>query len=127
MIASAVLDELVARAIAGAPVEQCGLLIGGPGVVLRAHPARNLDASPRRYTVDPADHFVALRAARADGLAVVGGWHSHPAGPPTPSATDLAEAHADFLYLIVGLAPAPEVRAWQVVDGNFVQRHLVRT
>lgn len=126
-VAGAVLDELVARAVAGAPDEQCGLLMGGPDVVLRAHPARNLDASPRRYTVDPVDHFAALRAARAEGLAVVGAWHSHPAGPPIPSATDLAEAAPDFLYLIVGLAPAPAVRAWQLVDGNFAPRHLVRT
>ena len=74
-VAGAVLDELVARAVAGAPDEQCGLLMGGPDVVLRAHPARNLDASPRRYTVDPVDHFAALRAARAEGLAVVGAWH----------------------------------------------------
>jgi proteasome lid subunit RPN8/RPN11 len=126
-IAGALLDELVALAIAGAPVEQCGLLIGVPGVVLRAHPARNLDASPRRYTVNPADHFAALRAARADGLTVIGAWHSHPAGPAIPSATDRAEAAPDFLYLIVGLVPAPDVRAWQLVDGNFVPRHLVRT
>lgn len=126
-IAGTVLDELVARAIAGAPNEQCGLLIGQPGAVLRVHPARNTDASPRRYTVDPADHFAALRAARAAGLAVIGAWHSHPAGAPVPSATDLAEATPDFLYLIVGLAPAPDVRAWQLVDGNFAARHLVRT
>lgn len=126
-IAGTVLDELVAHAIAGAPIEQCGLLIGRSGTVLRAHPARNTDASPRRYTVDPVDHFAALRAARADGLAVIGAWHSHPAGAPVPSATDLSEATPDFLYLIVGLAPAPEVRAWQLVDGNFAARHLVRT
>ena len=58
---------------------------------------------------------------------MIGVWHSHPAGGAWPSATDIAEAHTDFLYLIVGLAPAPDVRAWQLVDGNFVQRHLVRT
>ena len=126
-VPGAVLDALVAAAVAGAPLEQCGLLIGEPDVVRRAHPARNADASTTRYTVEPADHFDALRAARAEGLAVVGAWHSHPAGAAEPSATDTAEASADFLYLIVGLAPTPTVRAWQLVDGNFAPRHLVRT
>lgn len=126
-IPGVLIDQLVAEAMAGAPLEQCGLLIGRPGVVMRAFAARNADGAASRYTVEPADHFEALRAARHDRLEVVGAWHSHPAGGAWPSATDLAEAHADFLYLIVGLAPAPEVRAWQLVDGNFVQRHLVRT
>lgn len=122
-----VFDVLVAEAIAGAPLERCGLLLGRPDTVTRLHPARNADASPTRYTIDPRDHFDALRAARAEGLAVIGVWHSHPAGGATPSPTDTAEAVSDFLYLIVGLSPAPEVRAWQLVDGNFEPRHLVRT
>ncbi len=121
------IDQLVAQAMAGAPLEQCGLLIGRPGVVMRAFAARNADAAAFRYTVEPADHFEALRSARRDHLDVIGVWHSHPAGGARPSATDIAEAHADFLYVIVGLAPAPEVRAWQLVDGNFARRHLVRT
>lgn len=126
-IPGSLIDDLVAEATVGAPLEQCGLLIGRPGVVMRAFAARNADAAASRYTVEPADHFQALRSARHDGLDVIGVWHSHPAGRAWPSATDIAEAHTDFLYLIVGLAPAPDVRAWQLVDGNFVQRHLVRT
>ena len=126
-VPGAVLDALIAQAIAGVPLEQCGLLIGDGDRVVRAHPAGNADRSPTRYTIEPADHFAALRTARADGLAVIGAWHSHPAGPPVPSATDLAEGNPGFLYLIVGLAPSPAVRAWQLVGGNFAPRHLVRT
>ena len=87
-VPGAVLDALVAEARAGAPLERCGLLIGRPGVVTRAHPATNLDASATRYTIDPSDHFAALRAARADGQTVIGAWHSHPAGGAWPSAGD---------------------------------------
>lgn len=126
-VPGAVLDALVDEALAGAPIERCGLLIGRGASVVRAHPARNADRSPTRYTIEPADHFAALRAARGDGLDVIGAWHSHPAGTPVPSPTDRAEAAPDFLYLIVGLAPVAEVRVWQLVGGNFVPRHLVRT
>jgi proteasome lid subunit RPN8/RPN11 len=126
-LAAALVDALVAEAVAAAPREACGLLVGRGRVVQRIVPARNVDASPTRYTIDPADHFAALRAARRDGLAVIGAYHSHPVGPPAPSPFDRAEAAADFLYLIVGLAPAPAVAAWQLVDGNFVGLSLVRT
>lgn len=126
-LTAALADALVAEAVAAAPHEACGLLVGRGRVVHRIAPARNLDASPVRYTIDPADHFAALRAARRDGLAVVGAYHSHPAGPPAPSATDRAEAVPEFLYLIVGLVPAPAVAAWRLVDGNFVGLSLVRT
>lgn len=126
-LAASLVDALVAEAVAAAPCEACGLLVGRGHVVQQIVPARNVDQSPTRYTIDPADHFAALRAARRDGLAVIGAYHSHPAGPPVPSPADRAEAAPDFLYLIVGLAPAPAVAAWQLVDGNFAGLSLVRT
>ena len=58
-IPGSLIDDLVAEATAGAPLEQCGLLIGRPGVVIRAFAARNADAAASRYTVEPADHFQA--------------------------------------------------------------------
>lgn len=125
-VAPALLEQLMALSAAAAPLEACGLLVGRGDDLVRAVPARNADASPTRYTVAPEDHFAALRAARADGLEVVGAYHSHPAGAAVPSATDRAEASPDFLYVIVGLQP-PAVRAWRLVAGNFVPVSLVRT
>lgn len=123
-----VLAHLVAQARAAAPRECCGLLIGEPGRVVRAHPAANLAASPARYEIAPADHFAALRMARAEGLAVVGAYHSHPAGSAAPSPTDAAEALPAFLYLIVGLGgAAPAIGLWTFTDGNFAAVGLVRT
>lgn len=127
VIPAAVLDTLVGLAQAAAPRECCGLLIGSAHRVVTAVAARNVATSASRYEVAPEDHFAALRAARADGLSVIGAYHSHPSSAAVPSPTDLAEAVAEFLYLIVGLAPAAEVRAWRLVDGNFVAVGLVRT
>lgn len=105
-----------------APNECCGLLIGAAAGadtrIVRAWPARNLRRSPNRYLVDPADHFAAIRSARRAGLAVVGAYHSHPASPPTPSATDTEEADdPGLLYVIASPAPAA-VRAYRLEGGR---------
>ena len=98
----AVIDAMLEHARHDLPDECCGLLLGTPELVSRAKPARNLEASPTRYRVDPADHFAAIRAARVDGQAVVGTYHSHPNCPPEPSRTDLEEAsYPNYVYVIV--------------------------
>jgi proteasome lid subunit RPN8/RPN11 len=98
-----VIDQMLAHARQEAPNECCGLLVGRRGVVESAVRARNLEASPSRYLIDPQDHFAAMKDARARGMFVVGAYHSHPSGPPTPSASDIAEASggSEFLYVIV--------------------------
>jgi proteasome lid subunit RPN8/RPN11 len=100
---AAVIADLLAHARDDSPNECCGLLVGRRGVVERAVRARNLEAGPTRYLIDPQDHFAAIKAARADGLRVIGAYHSHPAGPAAPSPSDIAEASggSDFLYVIV--------------------------
>ncbi len=93
---------MLAHARDEAPNECCGLLLGRDRAIERAVRARNVEQGPTRYRVDPADHFAAIRSARADGLLVVGAYHSHPASAPVPSQSDLEEAAgANFLYVIV--------------------------
>jgi proteasome lid subunit RPN8/RPN11 len=101
-----VIAEMLAHARDEAPNECCGLLIGRRGAVESAVRARNLEAGPTRYLVDPQDHFAAMKNARARRLLVIGAYHSHPSGAPTPSASDIAEASggSDFLYVIVSPA-----------------------
>lgn len=109
------------------PNECCGLLTGTSQRIQSARPARNIAESPAtRYLIDPADHFAAIRAARAADLDVVGAYHSHVASLPVPSATDRAEAHPNFVYLIVSLADCRRrIRAWRLIGGNFVEVTLV--
>jgi proteasome lid subunit RPN8/RPN11 len=123
-IPAAVLDDVVAHARETLPDECCGLLVGEPASVVRAVRARNLTPSPRRYLIDPADHFAAIRDARADGLAVVGAYHSHPGAPSEPSRQDLAEA------LIVSIGPAGEpadARAYRLKSGQALRVDIART
>ena len=120
-------DAILAHAAAAAPREACGLLIGEGQVVHRAVAARNLSPRDTRYQVAPDDHFAAVRAARHDGLEVIGAYHSHPDSPAEPSPTDREAAFGGFLFVIASPVPRPHLRAWELVDGNFAERALVRT
>jgi [CysO sulfur-carrier protein]-S-L-cysteine hydrolase len=121
LIAPNVIAEMLAHAREEAPRECCGLLIGKGASVVRSVRARNLDAKATRYLIDPEDHFAAIRTARAEGLEVIGAYHSHPASAPIPSATDVAEANSgsDFLYVIVSLINE-DVQAYRIANGRFV-------
>ncbi len=121
-IAASALSDILHHARETAPRECCGLLVGSGDSVVRTVRAANLDAAPTRYSIDPADHFRAIRGARADGLEVVGAYHSHPASAAIPSATDIAEATsgADFVYLIVSLVDE-DVRAYRIDKGTAVR------
>jgi proteasome lid subunit RPN8/RPN11 len=120
-IAPTVIADMLAHAREEAPRECCGLLVGTGDEISRGVRARNLESAATRYLVDPQDHFRAIRLARSEGKDVVGAYHSHPAGAPAPSETDLAQAAggSDFLYVIVSLV-AGEVRAYRCEDGAFV-------
>jgi proteasome lid subunit RPN8/RPN11 len=126
-VPGAVVDVILAHAAEAAPREACGLLLGRGDVIHRALRARNVARSDSRYEVSPEDHFVALRAARADGLDVLGAYHSHPATPAEPSPTDRDAAFEGFVFVIASRVPAPHLRAWELVGGNFAERPLVRT
>ncbi len=134
-IPAAVLADVRRWARAELPREACGLLVGpapgprpGPGstVVRRAVRARNanVERACDRYEVEPADHLAAWKAARADGLEIVGVWHSHPAQPARPSATDREAAWEGWSYLIVAFDPDEEARSWRLDGGDFVEERI---
>jgi proteasome lid subunit RPN8/RPN11 len=105
-LAPALADALRAAARAAHPKECCGLLEGArDGDVFRVHavhPARNRAPRSDRFEIDAADHIAAQKAARANGHAIIGCYHSHPDGVAQPSPADQAgAAEEDFLWLIV--------------------------
>jgi len=104
------------------PAECCGLIEGVRGSasfeVTALHPARNLAASTDRFDIDPRDQFVAHKAARAQGRAIIGCYHSHPGGRAQPSAADRAGAgEENFLWLI---AADEGLKAFVYLRGEFV-------
>lgn len=119
-------EHILLHLRAAAPAEGVGLVaiapLGEDGFAEATcfYPGTNLDASPSRYTMDPAEVLAAFQDMEARGWRLGAIAHSHPVTPAIPSATDLREAHyRDALMVIVSLAGAvPESRAWQVVQAE---------
>ncbi len=103
--------QIEAQARAAYPVECCGLIEGvADGEIVHAlalHPARNIASRHDRFEIDPEDHFAALKAARVNGRAIIGCYHSHPGGVARPSETDRAGGgEKNFIWLIAALSQA---------------------
>ncbi len=93
----------------GLPLEVCGLLAGPPGLGLEVLPVANAAASPTRFRMEPQGQVDALLDIERRGLALVAIYHSHPAGPPAPSVTDLEQAaYPEAAYLVW----APDETGW---------------
>lgn len=115
-----------AHAAADYPYECCGFLVGraeGEAVtVVRTVPAANKrDDSPRnRFEIDPGDLVKTDRAARAEGLGVVGFYHSHPDAPARPSEFDREHAWAGYCYVIVSVSAGQprEMRSWKLREDH---------
>ncbi len=117
---------------AGYPRETCGVLVGreerGLTRVLRAFQAENrvVERARDRYELDPGDFIAADGEARAQGLSVVGIWHSHPDHPAVPSETDRRAAWEGWSYLIlsVGAEGVESLRSWSFAAGVFHEEGL---
>lgn len=114
------------------PNEACGILSGSleVGRVVAFHPARNAEASPLRYNVDPEDLVRITFAIEDAGQDLVAIFHSHTRSPAVPSATDRRAAmYPDAFYVLATLAdaaapPADALRAWRIRDGEVTEADL---
>jgi [CysO sulfur-carrier protein]-S-L-cysteine hydrolase len=85
---------------AQAPLEACGLLAGKQDLVETVLRVRNADQSPVRFRMDAQEQYNAFEWIAAHDLKLVGIFHSHPSGPETASATDVAEAAYEVVHVI---------------------------
>jgi len=82
------------------PLEACGLLAGTDNRVEKVIEVRNQAQSPVRFVMDPYEQLKACDWIESNGLDLLGIFHSHPAGPETASATDIAEAAYEVVHVI---------------------------
>ena len=82
------------------PLESCGLLAGKNQRVEKVIFVANQAASPTRFIMDPYEQLRAFDWIEANHLELLAIFHSHPAGPETVSATDIAEAAYEVVHLI---------------------------
>jgi proteasome lid subunit RPN8/RPN11 len=122
-------NAIVAHALAGLPLEACGLVAAAPGTteVARWYPCRNDAASAKVYTLNPLDHLRADRDAEDRGLEVIGVVHSHTHTDAYPSPTDVAQApDPNWHYVIVSLRDeSPSMRSYRIVDGEITEEPIV--
>ena len=108
------------------PHECCGALIGTLSgdlkTVVRTERLENAEPnSPeRRFVIDPAQLLAVERAARQEGLDVIGFYHSHPDAPARPSPTDLEWAWPVYSYLIVSVTGGDiaDTRSYVLAEGG---------
>ena len=109
------------------PEECCGVMLGrfdraaGRTDVARLVAEENQREDQHRhnrYLISPQSVLRADREARAEGLDIVGYYHSHPDHPSRPSDFDRDHAWPDQSYLIVaveGGEPA-STQSWRLRD-----------
>jgi proteasome lid subunit RPN8/RPN11 len=119
-------EELLEHAREDAPNECCGLIGGEDGVAKTVYRARNAEASPLRYNLDPQDQFRIMTEMEERGEELAAIYHSHTASPAYPSQTDIdLAAYPDALYLIVSLAEGErDLRGFRIVDGEVTEVDL---
>jgi len=114
-------DQVISHCRSVCPQEGCGLLSGDAQAnrVHGVHPIKNLEASERRYTLDPREHLLVGMAAEAVGQAVIGVFHSHPSSEAYPSPIDVGLApDPSWHYVIVSFTrPDAVMRSYRIVGG----------
>jgi proteasome lid subunit RPN8/RPN11 len=93
------------------PEEACGLVGGLDGVAAWITPITNQLHSPVRFRMDPSEQLRAFQSLEAQSIELIAIFHSHPQGPPNPSATDVREFnYPGVLTLII----SPIQGDWQM-------------
>ncbi|HEX3544248.1 MAG TPA: M67 family metallopeptidase [Candidatus Acidoferrum sp.] len=128
-ISSELADKIRDHGAQTYPHECCGALLGRDAEVAdrrvyreihALHPLVNRrDDSPNnRFSVTSQDVLDAEKAARQQGLEVVGWYHSHPDHPARPSQYDRDHAWPWYSYIIVSVANRvpEEMTSWRLAD-----------
>ena len=107
-IESLELKKIVEQAKDEFPNECCGFLSGtksGDAInIKKIYPLTNLDKSSEHFSMDPKEQFNTIKIIRAENMAFIGNYHSHPYTPSRPSLEDIRLAYdPNIIYGILSL------------------------
>jgi [CysO sulfur-carrier protein]-S-L-cysteine hydrolase len=129
IIASDMVDEIVAHARRDHPDEACGVVAGPAGSdrAERFIPMVNAARSPTFYEFDSLDLLNLYRDMdeRDDEPVIV--YHSHTATEAYPSRTDIAYASEPEAHYVLVSTRAPdtvEFRSYRIVDGIVTEEEV---
>lgn len=101
------MEKILMHAAECFPAECCGILagrkLGNEYCVERVYPAGNMLESSFEYQVDPVEQVRIFSEAEAQGLEVVGFYHSHPLADAYWSSVDeeRSELWPGYVFLVV--------------------------
>lgn len=117
-------QKMLQHALDGLPEEACGLIAGtteGKNQrVEKVYLLTNTDHSGEHFSMDPKEQLAAVKDARAEQLAMLGNFHSHPESPSRPSEEDKRLAYdskANYLILSLEDREHPVLNAF-LIDQN---------
>lgn len=115
-------SELVHHAQIGYPQEVCGLLAGQGEHIKRVIPIDNHAPDKQRgFLITHHDLNIHLPQIRAEGLSLIGFYHSHPNTPPIPSPTDMRDLDngLQLPHAIISISHRQAyIQAWIVSNGR---------
>ena len=126
-------DSIVEYAKEQLPAEACGLIAGtvdgnGDKTVEKVYLLTNTDDSSEHFTMDPKEQLSSVKDMRANGIAPLGNWHSHPETPSRPSDEDKRLAYdSTASYMILSLMDKenPVLNSFHIEVKNSNKEELV--
>lgn len=122
------IEAMVAHALEDAPIECCGILAAKDGAIAAVRRAKNKEASPYRFSIDPLETRKHEQAIDDAGLELAGFYHSHTGSPAVPSPTDIRMMGPffgpPFVHFVIGVKDLakPEVRVWHIDGAERIER-----
>jgi proteasome lid subunit RPN8/RPN11 len=131
-LAPRVVEEIAAHALECYPQEACGIIAGARrNAGAELYRGRNLSTTPYvAFELDP--ETLALQLDFEDiGLEMTAIYHSHPAGPETPSQIDVSrtfQGYPESVMIVCSLVDVsnPVLRAFRVTCGQVREIGLVQ-
>lgn len=130
-INSEIFRTITEHAMNELPDEACGLIAGKEEgdvrTVEKVYILTNLDHSSEHFSISPQEQLEAVKDIRANGLKLLGNWHSHPASPSRPSAEDIRLAFdKNMSYLILSLMDKnkPVLNSFHIRNGAFAREEI---
>ena len=125
-------EKILRHAESVLPEEACGLIAGentaDGRIIKKVYILTNIDHSNEHFSLDPKEQLAAIKDMRANRLAPLGNWHSHPESPSRPSDEDKRLAYdssASYLILSLMNRNAPVLNSFKISGDTAENEGLV--
>jgi len=119
------LSEMEDPARKEGPDEACGILAGIEDRVERVYPCKNVSENPSsRYAISPEQLLEIFNDVEDRGLEILGFYHSHPAGPASPSNVDHSTATWHGHSYVILHPDGISSWIWDEEEGQFIKEEI---